>query len=64
VRRVLSLAGDDWKGSAGVQEQILGAFREVEDRSDELMVLISGLADEKQQVAKPVGTVPVPIGRP
>jgi len=51
VHRVLALAADDWKGSAAVQEQILAAFRGVEDRSDDLMALISGLADEKQLVA-------------
>ena len=49
VHSVLALAGDDWRGSATVQQKILAEFGEIEGRSDELMVLISGLADEKQR---------------
>jgi len=53
VHRALEVARDDWKASAENQEQILAAFRETEDRSDELMRLLSGIADEKQHFEKP-----------
>ena len=51
VHRALELAqGNAWKESAAVQEQILAAYQETEDHSSELMVLLSNLAREKQQV--------------
>ncbi len=49
VHRALELAQGDWKASDAVQEEILAAYQETEDRSSELMALLSNLAREKQQ---------------
>jgi methyl-accepting chemotaxis protein len=50
VHRALELAQGDWMESAAVQEAILAAYQETEDRSSELMALLSDLAHEKQQI--------------
>jgi hypothetical protein len=61
VRRALELAQGDWKASDAVLDEILAAFRVTEDRSDELMGRLGGLAQEKHQIdipgtAQTVGT--------
>ena len=53
VHRALGLARSDWQHSPAVQEQIIAAFRETEDHSDKLMLLLGGLAEEKQRLEKP-----------
>jgi methyl-accepting chemotaxis protein len=53
VHRALEAARNDWRASVDDQEKILAAFRETEDRSDELMRLLSGIADEKRHFEKP-----------
>ena len=50
VHRALELAQGNWKESVAVQEEILAAYQETEDRSSELMVLLSNLAREKQHL--------------
>ena len=49
VHRALQLAQGDWQASEAVQAEILAAYQETEDRSSELMALLSDLAREKQQ---------------
>ncbi|MCB1774347.1 MAG: CZB domain-containing protein [Gammaproteobacteria bacterium] len=53
VHRALHLVAGDWQHSSVLQEQILAAFKDVEDRSDRLMQLLSGLADEKRHYENP-----------
>jgi hypothetical protein len=50
VHHALELAREDWKESPAVQDEILAAYQETEDRSSELMALLSDLAQEKQQI--------------
>lgn len=49
VHRALELAQGDWQSSDAIQAEILAAYQETEDRSSELMALLSNLAGEKQQ---------------
>jgi hypothetical protein len=49
VHQVLALAWGDWKGLIALQQKILAEPGAVESHSNELMALISGLADEKQR---------------
>ena len=49
VHRALELAQGDWQSSDAIQAGILAAYQETEDRSSELMALLSDLAAEKQQ---------------
>jgi len=49
VHRALELAQGDWQTSESIQNEILAAYQETEDRSSELMALLSELAREKQQ---------------
>lgn len=53
VHRALELAQGEWKESAKIQEEILAAYQETEDRSSELMVLLTDLAREKQAAGIP-----------
>ena len=53
VHEALHLVGGDWQTSPALQERILAAFKTVEDRSDELMQLLGGLAEEKRHFENP-----------
>ena len=53
VHQALHLVEGDWQQSPALQEEILAAFKCVEDRSDELMQLLGGLADEKRHFENP-----------
>jgi hypothetical protein len=53
VHHALELARGDWKASDAVLDEILQAFQKTEDRSDELMGQLGGLAQEKQQFDVP-----------
>jgi hypothetical protein len=53
VHRALHLVEGEWQKSPALQEQILAAFKSVEDRSDELMQLLGGLAEEKRHYENP-----------
>jgi methyl-accepting chemotaxis protein len=53
VHRALHLLEGDWQHSPVLQEQILAAFKSVEEHSDELMQLLGGLAEEKRHFENP-----------
>jgi methyl-accepting chemotaxis protein len=55
VHQALALVQDDWQHSAERRVRVLEAFREIEVRSDELIRLLNGLADEKRRFER-VGT--------
>lgn len=47
VHQVLELGDGNWKSDGETQTAILAAFELVEEHSDELMKLLSHLAEEK-----------------
>ncbi len=53
VHAALHLVSGNWRESSETQQNILELFQRVEDESDKLMMLLSGLADEKQRFELP-----------